>query len=171
MSSEKLTAAIAAIKAGNKAAGLRLLSELVKQEPTNEAAWLWLAVCVVNVEQKRYCLVRVLSINPENAAARKALIQLQSPPAAGKEPVRMTGELTAPQAKVLESKLMTRYWNETAFVENSQDFSSLTELYALLVKMPDPHIIEHIIINGVDESGETRRLTLSFQSLTIPPKK
>ena len=45
MSSEKLYSAIAAIKLGDKATGSRLLNELLKDEPSNETAWIWPAMC------------------------------------------------------------------------------------------------------------------------------
>src|SRR3970040_35564 len=80
MTSDKPNAAIAAVKAGDKTSGLHLLSEIVKVEPSNETAWLWLSVCVDNVEQKKYCLTKALSINPNNQNARKALAQLEQPP-------------------------------------------------------------------------------------------
>jgi len=80
MVSDKLNAAIAAIKAGNKAVGLRLLSEVVQADPNNETAWLWLSTCVNKTEQKKYCLSKALSINPSNQNARRALEQLESSP-------------------------------------------------------------------------------------------
>lgn len=77
---DKLNSAIAAIKAGDKALGLRLLSEIVRVEPSNETAWLWLSTCVDTVEQKKFCLTKALSINPNNQSAHKALVQLDQPP-------------------------------------------------------------------------------------------
>jgi tetratricopeptide (TPR) repeat protein len=77
MSSELLRQAITAIRSGNKTSGARKLAQLVKQDPNNETAWLWLSVCVESAEQKRYCLNRVLGINPTNREARQALAQLE----------------------------------------------------------------------------------------------
>lgn len=88
MVSEKLNAAIAAIKAGNKAVGLQLLSEVVKADPNNETAWLWLSTCVDKIEQKKYCLSKSLSINPSNQNAQRALEQLESPPQPSFEEMR-----------------------------------------------------------------------------------
>jgi len=78
MSSDLLQQAITAIKSGNKGNGAQILTQLVKQDPANETAWLWLSVCVESTEQKRYCLNRALEINPNNRDARQALAQLES---------------------------------------------------------------------------------------------
>jgi hypothetical protein len=80
MTTDKLNDAIAAIRAGDKALGRQLLLEIVKYEPSNETAWLWLSACVVDIEQKKYYLSQALEINPSNQNARKALAQLQQPP-------------------------------------------------------------------------------------------
>jgi len=80
MPSEKLNSAIAAIKSGDKATSSRLLAEILIAEPSNETAWYWLATCVDDVEKKRYCLKRALSINPSNYTYIKALIKLELPP-------------------------------------------------------------------------------------------
>jgi|GEM_PF-3500866 len=78
MTSE-LDQAIEAIQAGQKAQGLTILARLVNQEPHNERAWLWLATCVDEPEKKRYCLQRVLEINPASAAGRQLLAELDAP--------------------------------------------------------------------------------------------
>jgi hypothetical protein len=77
----ELDQAIEAIQAGQKAQGLAILAKLVNQEPHNERAWLWLATCVDEPEKKRYCLQRVLELNPSSAAARQLLAELDAPAA------------------------------------------------------------------------------------------
>lgn len=77
MSQDKLNSAIAAFKSGDKNVAQQILSDLVKSEPNNENAWLWLSACLTNVEHKIYCLNKALSINPNNQNAQKALAQLQ----------------------------------------------------------------------------------------------
>lgn len=78
MSSEKLDAAIKSIEAGDKTAAMRLLAGIVVTDPKNEMAWLWLSKCVEEQDRKRYCLTRILDINPNNQDARQALAQLES---------------------------------------------------------------------------------------------
>ena len=77
MANEKLNSAISAFKSGNKVAAQQILSELVKTEPNNENAWLWLSACLTNVEHKKYCLNKALTINPDNQNTKKALSQLE----------------------------------------------------------------------------------------------
>lgn len=51
----------------------RLLSQVVRRDPTNEQGWLWLSGVVEEPERIRYCLERVLAINPANVHAASAL--------------------------------------------------------------------------------------------------
>ena len=77
MAQEKLNSAITAFKSGDKIVAQQILSDLVKSEPNNENAWLWLSACLTNVEHKKYCLNKALSINPGNQNTKKALSQLE----------------------------------------------------------------------------------------------
>ena len=86
MSSEKLNFAIAAIKSGDKVTGLHLLAEIIKAEPSNEYAWIWLTTCVDDNEKKIFCLKRAFinqfQIDP---VVNKALAQLVQPPLPAKK--------------------------------------------------------------------------------------
>lgn len=73
---DRLTRAITHIKSGNKAEGGALLATLVRENPKNVTAWLWLSACVSTNKQKIYCLKKVIEINPDNDVARKALTGL-----------------------------------------------------------------------------------------------
>ena len=64
-------------KSGNKIGARQIFLEILKREPNNEIAWLWLAACVEKLEQKRDCFNKVLSINPNNPNAQKALAELE----------------------------------------------------------------------------------------------
>ena len=75
-----LRRAIAAIKAGDKVGGQRLLAEVIRNDPRNEAAWLWLSAALDSDQQRRTCLERVLAINPGNATAQQGLARLGSTP-------------------------------------------------------------------------------------------
>jgi tetratricopeptide (TPR) repeat protein len=79
MSQEKMNSGITAFRNGNKKLALQIFSEIVKSEPRNEAAWLWLAAGVDNIEQKEFCFKKVLEINPHNENAQKALSQIKKP--------------------------------------------------------------------------------------------
>jgi tetratricopeptide (TPR) repeat protein len=76
MSIDKLSYAVQLAKAGNKDKALPLLREIVRTDPDNEAAWLWLHACVDQTEQKVYCLQQALRINPYNQGAKRALEKL-----------------------------------------------------------------------------------------------
>lgn len=77
MTSEELATAIQQIKAGNQHDGRQLLVDLLRRNPKNEAAWMWLASVVEEADQKRDCLERTLAINPDNENARLQLDLLQ----------------------------------------------------------------------------------------------
>jgi hypothetical protein len=70
---DTLRYAIERIRSGDRAGGKRLLVEILRAEPRNEVAWLWLAATVDEVEQQRECLVRVLRINSTNQTALRIL--------------------------------------------------------------------------------------------------
>jgi hypothetical protein len=72
-----LQQAIAAIKSGDKITGQKLLLSLVKTNPNHETALLWLSVTTDDITKKRQCFERVLTINPNNEAAKRGLAELQ----------------------------------------------------------------------------------------------
>ncbi len=72
-----LRRAIAAIKSGDKATGRELLVALIRGDPRNESAWLWMSAVTDSDEQRRACLERVLAINPNNPTAHQGLVKLQ----------------------------------------------------------------------------------------------
>ena len=74
---DKLQQAIAAIKAGDKATGQRLLVDFLKGDQHNEAAWLWMAATFDDAEKRRRCLETVLQINPDSEPAKCGLAQLE----------------------------------------------------------------------------------------------
>ncbi len=66
------------IKAGDTEKGKQLLIEVIKHDPNDENAWLWMSRCVRTVEQKRECFDRVLKINPQNPHALEGLRRLDA---------------------------------------------------------------------------------------------
>jgi twitching motility two-component system response regulator PilG len=68
-----LQAAIAAARAGDRAAARALLGEVTRGEPDNEVAWLWLASVAETPEEAVGHLQRVLAMNPANERARQGL--------------------------------------------------------------------------------------------------
>jgi len=76
---DKLRQAITAIKSGDKVTGQQLLAQVIKAEPKNETAWLWMTTVTDDPEKKRHCLKTVLQINPSNEMAQKGLATLKPP--------------------------------------------------------------------------------------------
>lgn len=76
----ELEAAIRQIRSGDREGGQHLLAEILARDPGDETAWLWLAGAVDDDERRRYCLSRVLQLNPGHALAREALARLALSP-------------------------------------------------------------------------------------------
>ncbi len=64
------------IKEGNIEKGKQLLLEVLRQDPKDENAWLWMSRCVSRYDQKKECFERVLKINPQNQYALEGLTRL-----------------------------------------------------------------------------------------------
>ncbi len=71
--SETLQRAITEVRSGDKEIGQRLLAEVIRNDPRNETAWLWMSSAIDSDERRRYCLQRVLALNPQNQTARQRL--------------------------------------------------------------------------------------------------
>jgi hypothetical protein len=77
---------VAAIRAGDKAAGREKLAQVVERDQMHEQAWLWLSTAVDMDIERIICLENVLTINPANEIARQVLERLGvSPPPRPKE--------------------------------------------------------------------------------------
>jgi len=75
--SAKLTEqGIAALKSGDKVLAYKLLTQSLSMDAKDELAWLWLSGVVQNNAERRYCLEKVVEINPNNEAARRGLLLL-----------------------------------------------------------------------------------------------
>ena len=81
-----LNRAIVAAKAGRNAEARQLLEAVLDADERNERAWLWLSGVVDNDEERAICLENVLSINPDNQAARRGLAMLRAARAAASAP-------------------------------------------------------------------------------------
>lgn len=75
---DSIQQAIAAGKGGDRAGAVRLLSEAVRQDPGNARAWYLLSQVVEGNEKARYCLEKVLEIDPGNEQAVRRLNELES---------------------------------------------------------------------------------------------
>lgn len=64
---------IAAYNAGDPLRARALLTEAVQRDPRHEIAWLWMSAAVHEPAERRFCLERVLDINPQHSAAQRGL--------------------------------------------------------------------------------------------------
>ena len=55
----------------------RILGQAVKQNPRSTLGWLWLASVVEAREQQRYCLERVLRLDPDNEVVGRIVSQVK----------------------------------------------------------------------------------------------
>ncbi len=74
------------MRAGQTAEARQLLASVIKQDPRNETAWLWMSAVMARTEDRIKCLQQVLQINPANQSAIKGLqalgIEAAPPPPA-----------------------------------------------------------------------------------------
>jgi hypothetical protein len=79
-----LEQSIAAYNDGDRDQASVLLSHVFQLDANNERAWLWLSGVVLTDAERLFCIKRMLSINPRNEIAQRALSLLP----AGLEPVQ-----------------------------------------------------------------------------------
>jgi len=60
-------------RAGQKYGARSFLRHVVAGDRDNAHAWLWLAGVERDLDKRRYCLKRVLALDPENEAAQRGL--------------------------------------------------------------------------------------------------
>lgn len=75
---ELIQQGIAQAKAGKKSEAQKLFFQVVKQEPQNARAWYFLSQVVEDREQAKYCLEKVLQIDPRNERVKQLIQKLQS---------------------------------------------------------------------------------------------
>jgi tetratricopeptide (TPR) repeat protein len=63
-------------QSGDREKAARILARALQINPRDADAWYWLSACVDDLEKKRYCLQRVLLIDPEYLKARWRLDRL-----------------------------------------------------------------------------------------------
>ena len=71
-----LNKSIAAYKTDDITTASKLLAQVIKQDPNNERAWLWLSGIVSSDAERLFCIKRLLAINPENEIAKHGLTLL-----------------------------------------------------------------------------------------------
>ncbi|NDJ74641.1 MAG: tetratricopeptide repeat protein, partial [Chloroflexi bacterium] len=93
MSANQLNEAIQLAQGGQREKARQLLWQVVRSDPQNESAWLWLASVAADQGEYARAVNEVLRINPNNDQARQMQAQLQQqpggmPPAGGRRAPR-----------------------------------------------------------------------------------
>ena len=83
---DNIKAGIIAVKSGDLPRAASLFAQVVKTNPSSERGWFLLGMSCATLEQREYCLRRVLAINPNHADARKQLAGLSKPAASTPPP-------------------------------------------------------------------------------------
>ncbi len=72
--------------------------------------------------------------------------------------------------KVTQGMVVFRHWDTAdGLSEIVREFSNLNDLYAQCLQKNDALLVDRIIIDGLDDDGAPRTVTLVFQSVTIAP--
>ncbi len=71
---DQLLEAIRYFETGNKQDAQKQLVQVLKADPENEYAWLWMALTLEDDPvRKKGCLEKVLALNPQNSKANQML--------------------------------------------------------------------------------------------------
>lgn len=76
----RLKRAVLAVQTGRLEEARRLLAQLLRRDPRNAEAWLWLGKAVDDAEKRRECFSRALRLDPTSEEARRGLVALLSGP-------------------------------------------------------------------------------------------
>ena len=75
-SQDTIRQAIQAIQNDDTETGKQLLAQVLRADPTNVEAWLWMSDVVDSDEKKRDCLRQVLTLEPQNQTAQRKMAGL-----------------------------------------------------------------------------------------------
>ena len=131
-----------AIRIGDRATGQALLHQVVQANPGNETAWLWLSAIIGDSEKEKYCLQRVLVINPDNEKAQEHLAKLDvrppsqlfevEEPAPQEPPAPVAAAVPAASSSVAAPPQRERRWTRSPLAFFSL-FLFLTPVWAALI--------------------------------------
>lgn len=150
----RLQEAIARIKAGDGRRAAKLLAALLREDPKNEAAWMWLSATVSDAERQRFCLEKALEINPGNRFARDKLARLAPPlaPQAGAHNPgeRLSAASDVPTRETRRKYVLTMGWIRT---DGKADRVVLLEPETLTAANPEtaalPLIRQQLVVGPV----------------------
>lgn len=102
-----LQQAIDAVQNGEREEAKRLLVDVLRADPRNEVAWLWMSAAVQTRTERVRCLEQAYEINPRNEKVIQALqalgIEVAPPPEPEPEPApQAPGDVPIPTAEAVE---------------------------------------------------------------------
>lgn len=124
---QALQLARGAIRRGDKAAGQKLLAQVLQFNPRNETAWLWLSAIVNDQVRERECLERVIAINPLNEIAQRHLQRLNQ--LQQKQESRSRSSETYKQSILPTSEVQSKIAESSAPGERQERAMSQESLY------------------------------------------
>jgi hypothetical protein len=164
----QLEQAIALAKTGDNAKARELLVEVLKSDPTNDTAWVWMAAVVDTLNLRKECLEEALKHNPRNKTARRALERLQARGRVAPSPteVRARQQRTAAHVLSILSFLfgllmvginLAGYQQDLAFQSEGQVIQGrITELYSVIGRGSGDFAKYVYDLNGKRYAGECR---------------
>jgi WD40 repeat protein len=188
--SDALQQAIVAIKTGNLALGRGLLEEILRTDPQNDIAWVWMSQTFRSDERRRACLDRAIAINPDNQEAQQAVLDwltadedtsIPTPardedrpttrqpakPTTSAAPVPPTGEIRPVPGTSLQDFLSQLQDNLNILKEREAKYGSTAAPLDLLNQIDD---YEHAIAltqEAIDRAAPLEELQSEFNSLNL----
>jgi len=91
-----LREAITSVKSGNRSWAQECLGRVIKTDPYNEEAWLWMSLVLDTPAEKRFCLEKALAINPQSTQAQAGLLYLEQHARGPVKPIVMPKRTVCP---------------------------------------------------------------------------
>ena len=127
MSEQQLIqAGISALQSNDKQKAFSIFAQVVQQYPQSERGWFLLGMSTDDTQRRKYCLQKVLSINPNHADAQKHLTLLTPP-----QPAPPTPTFTSFNRSDFQQQ------HVPAFVDNEPDATSEFERFSEPLNQPE----------------------------------
>ncbi len=81
-------------------------------------------------------------------------------------------EIDVAKSRIERGQIIFRQWQDTeGLSETTENFTTLEELFHLCIEARDPLLVDRVTIQGYDVEGNSRELTLVFQSIAVSEGK
>lgn len=80
----------------NRSWAQECLGKILKADPYNEEAWLWMSLVLETPGEKRFCLEKALAINPQSVQAQAGLLYLEQQSRGPARPIPMPARTICP---------------------------------------------------------------------------